>query len=98
MSLARCTRTASDVDEDVDKIISTFILTTGKPFIDDLTTEIEKAMNETSPVLSVFDMFNPQSSDMSYSTRKRSAITLCAHYGNLLTSTFNGTQTLLYLL
>ena len=70
MSLARRTRTASDVDQDVDKIISTFILTTGKPFINDLMTEIEKAMNETSPVLSAFDMFNPQSSDMSYSTRK----------------------------
>lgn len=41
-----------------DTQFSHFILSVGKPFVNYLLTEIEKALEETSPVLSAFNIFN----------------------------------------
>ena len=92
MSLARHTRADAVVqtDADISDYITNFLSTFGKPLVNDLMTEIEKAMEETSPVLSVFDLFNPESLDKSHATRKQYAVTLCEHYGRPLTDSFHG--------
>ena len=92
MSLARHTRGAAVVqsDADIEDHISHFLSTIGKPLVNDLMTEIEKAMDETSPVLSAFDLFNAESLDKSFATRKQHVTTLCQHYGHQITDSFNG--------
>ena len=44
--------------------------------------EIEKAMEETLPVLSAFKIFNPMSVNKSTAQRKQPMNTLTSHFGN----------------
>ena len=50
-------------------------------------TEIEKALEETSQVLTAFDIFNPDSLDKSGSTKKSFVSALINYSGNHLTDT-----------
>ena len=70
-----------------DTQINHFILSVGKPLINDLMTEIEKALEETSQVLTAFDIFNPDNLDKSGSTKKSFVSALINYSGNTLTDT-----------
>ena len=52
--------------------------------IDHLIKEITDAMKETSPVLTAFDLFNPNSLNKSTEKHKQDLEVLCQHYGQVL--------------
>ena len=72
----------------VNDQIAKFVTNIGKPLVADLVLEINDAMKETSPVLTAFDLFNPDSLDKSLETRKEYLKTFCNHYGEPRTDDF----------
>ena len=67
-----------------DQCINKFIAQVGDPLITDLIVEIEDVMKETSPVLSGFDLFNPEALDKSKENRKDLLKILCDHFTTLM--------------
>ena len=63
----------------------------------DLTIATEDAMKETSPVLSAFDLFNPEWLDKSEQNRKELSQILINHYGYVKSDSFEG-QTIHFML
>ena len=51
--------------------VSIFLYKVGKPFVNDLMMDTEKAMEEMSLVLSAFEILNPRSVNKSPSQRKQ---------------------------
>ena len=80
MSLGRDLRSRAGNNDSVENIISLFITLTGQPMTTSLIAEINDAMEETSPALSSFDLFNPE---VIYKddTRRDYLKTLIEHYG-----------------
>ena len=76
-----------------DQCINKFIAQVGYPLITDLIVEIEDAMKETSPVLSGFDLFNPETLDKSRENRKDLLKTLCDHDGISVNDSYEGQVT-----
>ena len=81
MSLGRDLRSRAGNNDSVENIISLFITTTGQPMTTSLIAEINDAMEETSPVLSSFDLFNPEAIYKDDKTRRDYLKTLIEHYG-----------------
>ena len=73
-----------NVDTDIPEKINGFITTVAAPMIDHLIKEITDAMKETSPVLTAFDLFNPNSLNKSTEKHKQDLEVLCQHYGQVL--------------
>ena len=63
-----------------DHCVNKFIAQVGDSLMADLIVEIENAMKETSPLLSRFDLFNPEPLDKSKENQKDLLKTLCGHY------------------
>ena len=75
--------------------IDKFARQLGQPLTDYLIDKITGAMEETSPVLSGFDLFNPDCFDKSTETHKEHFEVLINHYGTSTTDDFeNVTKTL----
>ena len=85
MSLSRELRSHDNEHNSVNDIISTFITTTGQPVITSLIAEVKDAMHETSPVLSAFNLFNPDAVFKDVELRKE--------YFRILTNRFGQKQT-----
>ena len=82
MSLGRDLRSRADsVNDSVENIISLFITTTGQPMTTSLIAEINDVMEETSPVLSSSDLFNPEAIYKDDKIRRDYLKTLIEHYG-----------------
>ena len=62
----------------------------GHLLITDLNVDIEDAMKETSPVLSGFDLFNPEALDKLKENQKDLLETLCDHYGISINHSYEG--------
>ena len=90
--LGRSTRSKAGevpVKERIDK----FVTQLGQPLTNDLIDEITGAMEETSPVLSGFDLFNPDCFDKSTETRQEHFEVLVNHYGTSTTDDFENDVT-----
>ena len=70
MSNARNLRSRDDCNLSNEQCIGQFISDVSEPLLADLIAEIVDTMKETSPVLSGFDLFNPESLDKSEQDRK----------------------------
>ena len=81
MSLGRDLRSCTGNNDSVKNIISLFITTTGQPMTTSLIAEINNAMEETSPVLSLFNLFNTEATYKDDKTRQDYLKTLIEHYG-----------------
>ena len=81
MSLGRDLRSRTGNNDSVENIISLFITTTGQPMTTSLIAEINDAMEETSPVLSSFDLFNPEAIYKDDKTHRDYLKTFIEHYG-----------------
>ena len=81
MSLGRDLRSRAGNNDFVENIISLFITRTGQPMTTSLIAEINDAMEETSPVLSSFDLFNPVAIYKDDKTRRDYLKPLIEHYG-----------------
>ena len=80
----------------VNDQIMHFVTNVGEPLINDLMTEIEIAMEETSPVLwdrSAFSVFNPDCLDKSTASRRSKVDVLVRHYGQPITDKHAGHTT-----
>ena len=93
MSKAKSLRSRDDQHSPADQTIIRFITEVGKPLVKDLIIEIEDAMKETSPVLSGFDLFNPDAVDKSKENRMDLLKTLCDHYGTSINDSYEGQTT-----
>ena len=93
MSKAKSLRSRDDQHSPTDQTIIRFITEVGEPFVKDLIIEIEDAMKETSPVLSGFDLFNPDAVDKSKQNRMDLLKTLCDHYGTSINDSYEGQTT-----
>ena len=80
MSLARELRSRDNEHNSVNDIISTFT-TTSQPVITSLIAKVKDAMHETSPVLSQFDLFNPDAVFKDVELRKEYFRILTDHFG-----------------
>ena len=80
MSLGRDLRSCAGNNDSIENI-SLFITTTGQPMTTSLIAEINDAMEETSPVSSSFDLFNPETIYKDDKTRRDYLKTLIEHYG-----------------
>ena len=81
MSLGRDLRSRASNNDFVENIISLFITTTGQPMTTSPIAEINDAMEETSPVLSSFDLFNSEVIHKDDKTRRDYLKTIIEHYG-----------------
>lgn len=79
-------RFASNFELAVDTQINHFITSAGNPLMNNMT-ELEEAVDETSPVLTAFNILKSDSLDKSASTRKFHISTLKNHYRNPFTDT-----------
>ena len=70
-----------DNEHSIDDTIIEFVRKTGEPMITNLIAEVNDAMQETSPVLSAFDLFNPDAVFKDDKSRKAIFNTLTDHYG-----------------
>ena len=93
MSKAKSLRSRDDQHSPTDQTIIRFITEVGEPLVKDLIIEIEDAMKETSPVLSGFDLFNPDAVDKSKENRMDLLKTLCDHYGTSINDSYEGQTT-----
>ena len=73
----------------VQQQVFVFVEKVGKPFVNDLMMEIEKAMEETLPVLSTFKIFNPGNVNKSTAQKNQLRNTLPSHCGNPTTENSN---------
>ena len=94
MSKAKSLRSRDNQHSPTDQTIIRFITEVGEPLVKDLIIEIEDAMKETSPVLSGFDMFNPDVVDKSKENRMDLLKTLCDHYGTSINDSYEGQTTI----
>ena len=84
MSLGRVLRSCTSNNDSVKNIISLVITTRGQPMTTSLIAEINDAMEETSPVLSSFNLFNPEAIYKDDKTQRpyiKMIKTLIEHYG-----------------
>ena len=72
------------------ELLNNFMNRVGDPFLSSLIDELQDAKNETWPVFSGFDLFNPMAADKSLETRRKHLDTLLSHYGQVATDTFEG--------
>ena len=93
MSLARELRLRDTEFASVDGKINQFIGSTGMRMITDLIAEITDAMEERSPVLSAFDLFNPDAIYKDNDTRNAFLKTLIDHYGQPITDRYENHTT-----
>ena len=77
-----------DNEHSIDDTIIEFVRKTGEPMITNLIAEVNDAMQETSPVLSAFDLFNPDAVFKDDKSRKEFFNTLTDHYGQPKTDRF----------
>ena len=73
--------------------IDKFVTQLGQPLTDDLIDKITGAVEETSPVLSGFDLFNQDCFDKSTETRQEHFEVLVNHYGTSTTDDFENDVT-----
>ena len=90
MSKAKSLRSRDDQHSPTDQTIIRFITEVGEPLVKDLIIEIEDAMKETSPVLSGFDLFNPDAVDKSKENRMDLLKTLCDHCRTSINDSYEG--------
>ena len=76
-----------------DQTIIRLITEVGEPLVKDLIIEIEDVMKETSPVLSGFDLFNPDAVDKSKENRMDLLKTLWDNYGTSINDSYEGQAT-----
>ena len=77
-----------DNEHSIDDTIIEFVRKTGESMITNLIAEVNDAMQETSPVLSAFDLFNPDVVFKDDKSRKEFFSTLTDHYGQPKTDRF----------
>ena len=77
-----------DNEHPVDDTIIGFARKTGEPMITNLIAEVNDAMQETSPVLPAFDLFNPDAVFKDDKSQKEFFNTLTNHYGQPKTDRF----------
>ena len=77
-----------DNEHSIDDTIIEFVRKTGEPIITNLIVEVNDTMQETSPVLSAFDLFNPGAVFKDDKSRKEFFNTLTFHYGQPKTDRF----------
>ena len=87
MSLSRELK-SQDNEHSIDDTIIEFVRKTGEPMITSLIAEVNDAMQETSPVLSAFDHFNPDAVFKDDKSRKEFFNTLTDQYGQPKTDRF----------
>ena len=94
MSKAKSLRSKDDQHSPTDLSINRFITELGEPLLKDLIVEIEDPMKETSPVLSGFDLFNPDAVDKSKENPNDLLKTFCDHYGKSINDSYKGQTTM----
>ena len=90
ISILKAKRSRDNQYSPTDQTIIRFITEVGEPLVKDLIIEIEDAMKETSPVLSGFDLFNPDAVDKSKENRMDLLKTLCDHYRTSINDSYEG--------
>ena len=93
MPKAKSLRSRDNQHSPIDQSTNQFITEGGEPLVKDLIMEIEDVMKETSPVLSGFDLFNPEAVDKSKENRNDLLKTLCDHYSMSINDSYEGQTT-----
>ena len=93
MPKAKSLRSRDNQHSPTDQSTNQFITEGGEPLVKDLIMEIEDVMKETSPVLSGFDLFNPEAVDKSKENRNDLLKTLCDHYSMSINDSYEGQTT-----